>query len=91
MSELGLNPNDFPAPIGGGPDLLIIAGEHSGDEHAALLLADLRAKHPDLKVACLGGGKLQAAGAQLLYDLTSVSIVGFVEVIRHYKFFKGIF
>ena len=91
MSELVPKTNDFAAPVGGRPDLLIIAGEHSGDEHAALLLADLRAKHPDLKVACLGGGKLQAAGAQLLYDLTSVSIVGFVEVIRHYKFFKGIF
>ena len=91
MSELVPKTNDFAAPVGGRPDLLIIAGEHSGVEHAALLLADLRAKHPDLKVACLGGGKLQAAGAQLLYDLTSVSIVGFVEVIRHYKFFKGIF
>ena len=82
---------DFPAPIKGRPDLLIIAGEHSGDEHAALLLADLRAKQPDLKVACLGGVELQAAGAQLLYDLTAVSIVGFVEVLRYYKFFKGLF
>lgn len=82
---------DFPAPINGQPDLLIIAGEHSGDEHAALLLADLRAKQPDLKVACLGGVDLQAAGAQLLYDLTAVSIVGFVEVVRHYNFFKGLF
>ena len=82
---------DFPAPIKGRPDLLIIAGEHSGDEHAALLLADLRAKQPDLKVACLGGGELQAAGALLLYDLTAVSIVGFVEVLRYYKFFKGLF
>jgi lipid-A-disaccharide synthase len=71
--------------------LLIIAGEHSGDEHAALLLADLHAKQPDLKVACLGGVELQAAGAQLLYDLTAVSIVGFVEVLRYYKFFKDLF
>lgn len=82
---------DFPAPVGGRPDLLIIAGEHSGDEHAALLLADLKAKRPDLNVACLGGVELQAAGAQLLYDLTAVSIVGFVEVVRHYSFFKGLF
>jgi lipid-A-disaccharide synthase len=81
----------FPAPVGGRPDLLIIAGEHSGDEHAAQLLADLRARQPDLKVACLGGVELQAAGAQLLYDLTAVSIVGFVEVVRHYNFFKGLF
>ncbi|WPJ95428.1 lipid-A-disaccharide synthase [Coraliomargarita algicola] len=82
---------DFPAPINGQPDLLIIAGEHSGDEHAAQLLTDLRRQQPELKVACLGGVELQAAGAQLLYDLTAVSIVGFVEVVRHYSFFKGLF
>ena len=82
---------DFPAPADGQPDLLIIAGEHSGDEHAAQLLADLRREQPNLKVACLGGVELQAAGAQLLYDLTAVSIVGFVEVVRHYSFFKGLF
>lgn len=82
---------EFPAPVNGQPDLLIIAGEHSGDEHAAQLLADLRREQPDLKVACLGGVELQAAGAQLLYDLTAVSIVGFVEVVRHYNFFKGLF
>jgi len=91
MSEQPPATTDFPAPVGGRPDLLLIAGEHSGDEHAALLLADLRAKRPDLNVACLGGVGLQAAGAQLLYDLTAVSIVGFVEVVRHYNFFKGLF
>lgn len=91
MSDAALITTNFPEPVGGRPDLLIIAGEHSGDEHAATLLADLRRMHPELKVACLGGVELQAAGAQLLYDLTAVSIVGFVEVVRHYNFFKGIF
>jgi len=91
MSDALPATTDFPAPIGGRPDLLIIAGEHSGDEHAALLVADLKKKNPNLKVACLGGVALQSAGAQLLYDLTAVSIVGFVEVVRHYNFFKGIF
>lgn len=91
MSDLLPATTEFPAPIGGSPDLLIIAGEHSGDEHAAQLLADLRREQPDLKVACLGGVELQAAGAQLLYDLTAVSIVGFVEVVRHYNFFKNLF
>ncbi len=84
-------PFDFPAPSDGRPDLLLIAGEHSGDEHAAEMLADLRKKNPNLKVACLGGPNLQAAGAQLLYDMTAVSIVGFVEVAKHYGFFKGLF
>ncbi|MFQ3224168.1 MAG: lipid-A-disaccharide synthase [Lentimonas sp.] len=84
-------PADFAAPIHGQPDLLIIAGEHSGDEHAAQLVADMRLTQPDLNVACLGGVELKAEGAQLLYDLTAVSIVGFVEVVRHYGFFKALF
>ena len=91
MSTLHPVPAEFAAPIDGQPDLLIIAGEHSGDEHAAQLIADVRQSHPDLKVACLGGSKLAAEGAQLLYDLTAVSIVGFVEVARHYSFFKKLF
>ncbi len=91
MSDQLPAPADFPAPVSGQPDLLIIAGEHSGDEHAAQVVADLRVQQPDLKVACLGGVELQAAGAQLLYDLTAVSIVGFVEVLKHYNFFKSLF
>ena len=91
MSDLHPVPSEFAAPTDGQPDLLVIAGEHSGDEHAAQLIADVRLSHPDLKVACLGGSKLAAEGAQLLYDLTAVSIVGFVEVVRHYGFFKKLF
>ncbi len=82
---------EFAAPVDGQPDLLVIVGEHSGDEHAAQLLADARLIHPNLKVACLGGSKLAAQRAQLLYDLTAVSILGFVEVVRHYGFFKRLF
>lgn len=91
MSEQLPIPTEFVAPINGQPDLLIIAGEHSGDEHAAKIVADMRLKHPDLKVACLGGLELEAEGAQLLYDLTAMSIVGFAEVVRHYGFFKALF
>ena len=84
-------PESFDAPVNGAPDLLLIVGEHSGDEHASEILSTLRQERPDLKVACLGGVKLEAAGAQLLYDLTAVSIVGFFEVLKHYKFFKKLF
>lgn len=83
---------DFAPPSGGGrPDLLVIAGEHSGDEHAAHLVAGIKARYPEHQICCLGGVHLQAAGAQLLYDLTAVSIIGFVEVLRHYGFFKDLF
>ena len=76
----------LPAARSGSVDLLLIAGEHSGDEHAAKLLEELLERDPNLQVACLGGHHLAAAGAQLLYDLSSVSVVGFVEVLKRYSF-----
>ena len=72
-------------------DVLIIAGEHSGDEHGARLVRELRAKQPGLTVAALGGPELAGAGAQLLHDLTSSSVVGLVEVLKNYPFFRALF
>ena len=79
------------APRDGRVDLLVIAGEHSGDEHAARMVAELRGKQPGLAVCALGGKHLAAAGAQLLHDLTASSVVGLVEVLKNYSFFKALF
>lgn len=84
-------PFRLPPPAGGRVDLLVIAGEHSGDEHAALAIRGLKALQPDLTVCALGGPKLAQAGAQVLHDLTASSVVGFVEVLKHYSFFKALF
>ena len=84
-------PFRFAAPEAGGVDLLVVAGEHSGDEHAALMVRDLRAANPGLRVCALGGDNLKTAGAQVLFDLTASSVVGFVEVVKHYGFFKALF
>jgi len=84
-------PFRFAAPAANGVDLLVVAGEHSGDEHAARMVAELRAKRPGLRVCALGGKHLEAAGAQVLFDLTASSVVGFVEVVKHYGFFKALF
>jgi lipid-A-disaccharide synthase len=81
----------LPSPAAGRVDLLVVAGEHSGDEHAARMIRELRAAHPGLAVAALGGPQLAAAGAQLLHDLTASSVVGLVEVLRNYPFFKALF
>jgi lipid-A-disaccharide synthase len=80
----------LPGPAGGRPDLLIAAGEHSGDEHGARLLAGLLRRRPGLRVAALGGPRLAAAGAQLLLDRTKVSVVGFAEALRHLGYFRSV-
>ena len=80
-------PIALPAPTAGAVDLLIVAGEHSGDEHAANMLRGLLANNPALKVCALGGPRLAAAGAQLLRDLTTTSTMGFAVLgkIFHYR------
>jgi len=52
----------FPPPETPQTDLLIIAGEHSGDEHAARMVTALRQAQPGLAIAALGGGKLERRG-----------------------------
>jgi lipid-A-disaccharide synthase len=91
MSEKISLPFALPAPALGAVDLLIVAGEHSGDEHAARVVRELNVTHPGLKICALGGPELASAGAQLLHDLTATSVVGFVEVLKHYSFFKALF
>jgi lipid-A-disaccharide synthase len=81
----------LPPPTAGGVDVLILAGEHSGDEHAATLVADLLKRQPGLRVAAIGGERVAGAGAQLLHDLTATSVVGLVEVLRHYPYFRWLF
>jgi lipid-A-disaccharide synthase len=80
----------LPPPQGGSPDLLVIAGEHSGDEHAARMVAGLLRRRPGLRIAALGGPRLAAAGAQLLFDRTGLSVVGLYEVARNFSFFRAL-
>ena len=83
---------ELPPPDSGKPsDLLVIAGEHSGDQHAARMVRGLLKDNPDLSVSAVAGKALDSAGAQVIFDLTRHSVVGFVEVIRNYGFFKEIF
>jgi lipid-A-disaccharide synthase len=77
--------------VDGRPDVLVIAGEHSGDEHAARMVARLLEAEPGRKIAAVGGERLRGASAQLLHDLTSSSVVGLVEVLRHYGYFRRLF
>lgn len=72
-------------------DVLFVAGEHSGDQHAALIARAVLHQHPDWVVKAVGGPALQRQGVQLLHDLTRHSVVGLVEVLRHFRTYKRLF
>ncbi len=71
--------------------LFVLAGEVSGDMHAAEVIAELLKARPELKVFGIGGQKLQALGAELLYDTAQMSIMGFVDVLKHSLFLRRVF
>jgi len=71
--------------------LLVIAGEDSGDMHAADVIRALKERRPDVTVWGIGGEKLRAEGMELLHDTREMDVMGFVEVFKRYPFFKRTF
>jgi len=62
--------------------VLIVAGEASGDLHAARLLAELSRVRRDLAPFGLGGRELAAAGLERLADSAEITVVGITEVLK---------
>lgn len=63
--------------------LVIVAGEESGDAHAASFVRELSTSHPNLIISGIGGRHMEAAGVQLISDLARYGVTGLSEVIRH--------
>ena len=63
--------------------IVIVAGEASGDQHAAALIKSLKTLHPHLSCAGIGGKHLEAAGVPLLYDLAQYGVTGIIEVFKY--------
>jgi len=68
--------------VSGGPELLVVAGEVSGDIHAGNLLAALRPMVPGLHAFGIGGDRLEAAGLELLAHTSELAHMGLTEVLR---------
>ena len=66
------------------PRILVAAGEASGDMYAAELMPRLTARLPGLTAFGLGGAQSRAAGIDTIVDMDQVSVMGLVEVLRHY-------
>ncbi|MBL9176502.1 MAG: lipid-A-disaccharide synthase [Verrucomicrobiaceae bacterium] len=69
--------------------VFIIAGEVSGDTHAAGLLRELKELEPDMKVIGLGGPKMREAAGDGIEDwVETAGVVGLWEVLKMYRYFK---
>lgn len=62
---------------------LLSAGEASGDTYGAQLAEALGQISSDSRFFGMGGGKMRAAGCELLVHANEVAVVGLVEVLTH--------
>ena len=65
------------------PRFLLVAGEASGDQLGAGLIAQLRERFPQAQFAGIGGDAMRSAGCETWYDASELAVMGLTEVLRH--------
>ena len=68
----------------GAARVMILAGEASGDAHAAEFVEILRRERPDIEISGMGGSAMARAGVEVFFDSSIIAVVGLVEVARHW-------
>jgi lipid-A-disaccharide synthase len=62
--------------------VLFVAGDASGDQHAAAVARALKEKDPSVRVSALGGPALRVVADEFLHDLVGESVMGFIEPLK---------
>lgn len=65
--------------------IFLIAGEASGDLHAAHLMRAIKQMQPDVEFRFYGGDEMQAVGGTLLCHYRELAYMGFVQVALHLR------
>jgi len=63
--------------------VFLSVGEPSGDLHGANLSRALLARDPQTRIIGFGGPRMAAAGADLLFPLTGLAVMGLKRIARH--------
>ncbi len=63
--------------------IALVAGEASGDQLGAGLIAELRRRHPDAEFAGVGGAAMRTAGFDAWHDCSKLAVMGYAEVVHH--------
>ena len=71
------------------PTIYLVAGEASGDAHGASLMASLRARAGGIRFLGAGGERMRAASGGAVVDWSDHAVIGVVDVLRNYGYFKA--
>lgn len=69
--------------------VVIVAGEASGDAHAARLVTELKKLDETISFRGMGGTNLRKAGVDVFIDMAKLAVVGIVEVLLKYRMIKA--
>lgn len=69
----------------------IIAGEASGDMHAAALIKQIRLRDSEAQISGFGGDKMAAEGCILHRHIRHMAFMGFAAVMKHWRDVKDNF
>ncbi len=68
-------------------NVLIIAGEASGDLYGAHLARELKALDSKIEIWGCGGPKMEEAGVELIFSTDEFAVIGFSEILHRLPFF----
>lgn len=66
----------------------VSTGEASGDLHLSYLVKSIRERYKNITFVGMAGEKSKKEGVEILQDIRELSIMGFIEVFKKYKFLK---
>ena len=66
-------------------NIFVVAGESSGDQHAANYVKEHKKVNPEAVFTAIGQQELNNSGANIIFNSEEISVIGIIEVISKYS------
>lgn len=70
--------------------VLIVAGESSGELHAAGLIRELKKLNPEIEFFGVGGERMKKEGVNILFTIEKLAFMGFFEVLKNIQLVRDL-
>lgn len=72
-------------------NILIVAGDVSGDLHASSLIKQLKLQNPAVRITAIGGKRMEEVADEFIYDLAAAGATGFIEPLKKMPLWLDLF